>query len=344
MNLLIENLNSTLLHSIDINIIKTLNGEFSKEDLERELVNLYFNKVINDITAIKNYADYNSLFEFLSFFDKNKIIILLNDSDLVNSTNYLSKLVKEGYYNFTRNVQGINYLIEHPNEYKDVEKYDVSNTFQSPLFEGNNNICNNVNVVNNDVNNNISMNSFNNNDNNKQIVIGIQNLTDHAGATTLMYMLIKHLRDYYKVVGIELLSQDYIYFRDSDIIGCTSIEDLKMKLSTYRNKDIIILDLNGVDAEDLCNEILYLIDPGIIKLNKLINSKKDVSKGKVILNRSSIKDEDISNFEYETKIKVFYNLSNISDRADRLQKIDNLIAKLNLKGPSSHGGIFGIFK
>ena len=34
MNLLIENLNSALLSKIDLNAIKTLHGEFTKEDIE----------------------------------------------------------------------------------------------------------------------------------------------------------------------------------------------------------------------------------------------------------------------------------------------------------------------
>jgi hypothetical protein len=321
---------------MDINAIKTLNGEFTKEDLESELLNLYFSKVIIDITAIKNYADYNYLFNFLNYFDKSKVIILLNDSQLVNSREYLSKLVSEGFYNFTRNAQGINYLIEHPNELKDVEKYLIPNTFANPLFESN---------ATSEIQNETSNNSNNrgNSKNPNQKVIGIQNLTSHAGSTTLMYMLVKQLKINYKVQGIEMNTQDYIYFREPNIIPSTSLEDLKMKIKTYTDKEVIIIDLNAIDGSSVCDEILYLVEPGIVKLNKLMKSNQDLNaimkKGKIILNRSSIKDEEISNFEYETKLKVFFNLGNFNDRKERIQIIDNLLVKLGFKKQGK--GLFG---
>jgi len=344
VNLLIENLNSNLLNSIDVNIIKTLNGEFTKSDLERELVNLYFNKVIIDITAIKGYVDYSFLFDFLSYFDKNKVIILLNDSELVNSNNYLSKLVKEGYYNFTRNAAGINYLIENPNELKDVEKYIVPDTFQNPLFA--NAVINNNGFV--EQNNNTDSDDDIFEKDSKQIIIGIQNLTSHAGSTTLMYMLVKQLRYNYNVQGIEMMSQDYIYFRDPDIMSITSLEDLKVRLKTFNTKEVVIVDLNDVDGTSVCDQILYLIEPGITKLSKLIKSNRDLyllmKTGKIVLNRSTLKDEDIANFEYETKLKVFYNMPNFNERKDRIQIVDALLIKLGFKKQSTNRGMFGIFK
>ena len=316
MNLLIENLNTDILNNLDANIIKTLKGQFTKENIQEQIGNLYYNKVIIDITAIDNYSNYKTLFSFLESFDKEKIILFLSDNV---SKEYVSKLVQEGYYNFTKNIGGVNYLINNSNKLEDVEKYLVVNTFQSVL-----------------TNTSLSSNASNNEiDKNKdQIIIGIQNLTPHAGATTLMYMLIKELKAKYSVVGIEMFNQDSIYFRDNDIIESTSLEDLKMRIRLLSSKKIIVIDLNDLDTYDFCDEILCLVEPGTISLSRLLSSNKDYSslleKGKIILNRSSVKDEDIENFKYNTKLDVFYNLSNINERSNKLKDIENLIDKLGL--------------
>ncbi len=342
INVLIKNQNSKILNELQIDVIKTLEGEFNKSDIENEFVNLFYNKVIIDITAIKNYYDFASLFDFLSFFDPNKVIILLNDSELVNSTNYLSKLVEQGYYNFTKNASSIGYLIDHPNSIEDVQKYIKMNSM-------------NISRVENDKNQDETPNSFGlkslfgkksifpeekttyaqEKKEDGKIIIGIQNITEHAGATTLMYMLIKQLSYNYKVKGIEMNSQDNVYFRDDRFVTSTSLEDLKMKINLLKEEEVIVVDLNGLDAHGVCTEVLYLIEPGIIRLNKLFKSNSGVlervKNGKVVLNRSGVKNEDINNLEYETKLKVFYNMPNFDERKERIQVIDELIGKLGLK-------------
>ena len=64
MNIIIKNRNR-VIDNAQIEVLKTLTGEFERKDLEEQLVNLTFNKVIIDITAIKNYYDHTSLFYFL---------------------------------------------------------------------------------------------------------------------------------------------------------------------------------------------------------------------------------------------------------------------------------------
>ncbi len=343
MNIIIKNQNSKVLSELQVDVIKTLEGEFNRSEIEQEFVNLFYNKVIIDITAIRNYYDSTSLFNFLSFFEPNKVILLLNNSELVNSANYLSKLVEKGYYNFTKNASSIGYLIDHPNNLEDVKKF---------IVETNNNIpsINNEDINNNNNNNNMpnefgskSRGLFNSlfgkkNEEEKEtekVIIGIQNITDHAGATTLMYMMVKQLSYNYKVKGIEMNKQDGIYFRDDHLIMATSIEDLKMQINVLKDEDVIIIDLNGNNADDICTHILYLIEPGTIRLNRLFKSNRaildKVNNGKVILNRSAIKDEEINNLEYETKMKVFFNMPNFDERKERIQVIDELLNKLKLK-------------
>lgn len=335
MNIIIKNKNR-VIDNAQIEVLKTLTGEFERKDLEEQLVNLTFNRVIIDITAIKNYYDPTSLFYFLSYFDQNKVIILLDDSPLVNSNEFLTSLIDKGYYNFTRNTSGIGYLIDHPNKYEDVEKYKKV-TIQSafnPLNETSNS-------------SNINQNSIKYEKNKNQKIIGIQNLTEHSGATTLMYLMLKQLTPNKKAKGIELVKQDSIYFRNNDILFSTSIEDLKMKLSSMKDNEVIIIDLNDIDGKDVCDEILYLVDPGIIKLNKLLkngsNVYEKIQKGKVVLNRSALLQEEVNNFEYETKLKVFHNVPNINDRKDNNQSINALLINLGLKKHSG-GGLFGLFK
>ena len=314
-----------LLSKIDANVIKTLNGEFTKADLDKELANLYFGKVIIDITAIKDYNNFSSLFDFLSYFEREKIIILLDEN---TSKECISKLVQSGYYNFTKNVGGINYLASYPNTLKDVEKYIISNEF---------------NPLNNNINDKVAKESSSKVKN--HIVIGIQNLTPHAGATTLMYMMIKVLKSKYTVEGIELAHQDYIYFRDSNITVAVTLEELNQKLKSLKDKDVIIVDLNGLNGYEICDDILYLIEPGIINLNKLLkNNKVNLSEGKIILNRSSINDNSIPSFEDETKIKVFANLPNLNERANNIEEINELLIKLGFDKIQNNKGFWNLFR
>ena len=40
-------------------------------------------------------------------------------------------------------------------------------------------------------------------------------------------------------------------------------------LRDFGAKEIIVVDLNKSNLEDLCHEVLYLVEPSIIKLQKL---------------------------------------------------------------------------
>ena len=125
MNLVIVNENTIVVNALTIDIIKVLNGVYDVNSIEKELVNFYFNKVIIDITAIKNYFSSFDLFEFLNYFGKDKVILLLNDSAYCNSKEFLTQLINNGYYNFTSNSQGVSFLVNRSNTYEDVKKYGV---------------------------------------------------------------------------------------------------------------------------------------------------------------------------------------------------------------------------
>ena len=343
MNLLIENLNSALLNRIDVNVIKTLHGEFTKGDLDDQLVNLYYSKVIIDITAIKDYTDFDILFDFLSYFEKEKVILLLDNN---TTKECISKLVQNGYYDFTKNVGGINFLTTHPNTLKDVEKYIIVNSFQNPLTEDT--TSSSFNPF-GDISKSTNVNEDKVVKNPNQIIIGIQDLTPHAGATSLMYMMVKELRNYYSAVGVEMINQDALYFRDPDICESTSYDDLKFKIKSFKDKQAVIIDLNTIKANDLCDFVLFLVEPGIVSLTKLLTSNQDYSRimgdnARIVLNRCSLIDTDIPSFEYETKLKVFHILGNIDERSSRNKAVDELLIKLGFDKFKSGGGLFGLFK
>ena len=201
MNLVIVNENTIVVNALTIDIIKVLNGVYDVNSIEKELVNFYFNKVIIDITAIKNYFSSFDLFEFLNYFGKDKVILLLNDSAYCNSKEFLTKLINNGYYNFTSNSQGVSFLVNRSNTYEDVKKYIQTTTFTSEL------------------NSSIGSTNIQTKTNNIKI-IGIKNLSEGAGSTTLMQQMVKQLAFNYKVKGIELNGFDAIYFRRPDIIFC----------------------------------------------------------------------------------------------------------------------------
>ena len=88
-----------------------------------------------------------------------------------------------------------------------------------------------------------------------------------------------------------------------------------------KNRDIaevIIVDLNNSNLFDLCDDVLYLVEPSVIKLNKLMlidrASLTKLKNKKIVLNQSLLEPKDILDFEYEAKVKVFYNLAPLDER------------------------------
>ena len=136
MNVIVSNKYQSLLATLDIDIIKNINGEFEVEDLVSQFTNFYYNKMILDITALKNYQDIATLQNLSVSMDVSNIILLLDDSEIVNSPKYLSGLISMGIYNFTRNVDAIKFLINNPNTYKDVAQYHQLNNINTSDDEG----------------------------------------------------------------------------------------------------------------------------------------------------------------------------------------------------------------
>ena len=90
-------------------------------------------------------------------------------------------------------------------------------------------------------------------------------------------------------------------------------------IAKYHDKEIILLDVNGGQgALDLCDDVIYLIEPSVIKLNRLMMMDnmaiRRLKDKKIVLNQSLINSKDILDFEYEARVKIFYNLPPLDER------------------------------
>ena len=325
MNVIIANEAKSMLSTLDIDVIKSVDGVHTADEIVEMFKNFFYARMILDITAIKDYNDITNIQKISIGLDADKIILLLPNNEASTSSSYLSKIISMGIYNFTTTVDGIKYFLEHPNTYKDVahiqQLNDLSTTINEKVVAGSR-------------------------------IIGIKNVTDHAGSTTLIYMLKKELEQSYgmSVVAIEVNRHDFSYFNSSNMI---SIDDEHLMTEIVKHKDvaIILIDLNDSSNEGACSDVLYLIEPSSIKLNKLMRRNRRVFEElrgrKIILNKSLLSNSDIMDFEYEGKTKVFYNIPPLNDRvknpvlSDFLSKI-GLINKTSEK--ESGGKIFGLFK
>ena len=123
MNVIISNKQQAILENLNIDIIKSLNGEFDVTQIIDEFKNFYYQRMIIDITAIKGYKNIKNLQKLSISLDMSKLILLLDDSEESSSADYLSKLISMGIYNFAKNAEGIMYLYQNPNSYRDVAQY-----------------------------------------------------------------------------------------------------------------------------------------------------------------------------------------------------------------------------
>lgn len=325
MNVIISNNADDALSSLNIDVIKKIHGEFSVEEIISMFENFFYDKMILDITAIKDYTDLKNIQNLSINLDASKLILLLDGSTKTSSTEYISGLISMGIYNFTKNIDGILYLMSHPNSYKDVAS--LQNLSDQPS-----------NITRADVN--VSR------------VLGVKNLTEHAGSTSFIYMLKKQLQRNYKVIAIEIDKNDFAYYNDKDMISCTNEEFGQVLLKLSNNVDIVLVDLNNSIYEKACSDVIYLLEPSTIKVNKLVVKNREVLKTlggkKVVLNQSLLTPKDIAEFEMEAGIKTFYSIPPLNDRVPSIA-IDNFLIRLGflkqkVEPTSNTDKLLGIFK
>lgn len=326
MNVIVSNESDEMLSSLNIDVIKKVQGVFSADEIVSMFENFFYEKIIIDITAIKDYTDLKNIQSFSINLDASKLILLLDGSSHTSSNEYISGLVSMGIYNFTKNRDGIIYLMSHPNSYKDVASLQ--------------NINENATTLRADM---VACR-----------VLGVKNLTEHAGSSSFIYMLKKHLQKNYKVVAIEIDKRDFVFFNDKDMMSCTSDNFATEILNISNNVDIVLIDLNNSNQDRACNDIIYLLEPSTIKVNKLVARNREVLKQmegkKVVLNMSMLSPKDIGEFEMESGIKTFYSIPPINDRIPSVA-IDNFLVRMGFlklrkedKETPSNDKLLGIFK
>lgn len=309
MDTVISNKYSSVLNELDIEVSKKLEGEYTVDEIISQFKNFFFNKMFLDITAIKDYKDLTNLQKLSMSIDMDKVILLLDKDDSISdSEQFLAKLVNMGIYNFTKDQNNLMYLYTNPNVYRDVAYLQKIDTGE---------------------NNNTTTDSSHSVSNKR--IIGIKNITDSAGATSLIYMLKKVLSSYYSVMALEVDKRDLTYFKDKDTLTVKD-DEINNIISKYNSIDIFLLDLNKSNKEYLCTDVLYLVEPSILKLNKLaiINPKiiNDIKGKKVVLNKSLLSESEIADFEVETRIKVYYNIPPLNDKKDNSNVLSPLLEKL----------------
>ena len=107
MNVIIANKYRDALSSLDIEIIKKLEGEFTVDEIIETFKNFYFQKMILDITALKNYKNIKTLQKLSLSLDTDRVILLLDGSPETSAPEFLSDLISMRIYNFTMNVEGV---------------------------------------------------------------------------------------------------------------------------------------------------------------------------------------------------------------------------------------------
>ncbi len=334
MDTVIGNKYIDVFSNLNIEISKKLEGVYDVEEIISTFENFFFNKMFLDITSIKDYKDLTNLQKLSMGINMDKVIVLLDKDDAISDSKvFLSKLVSMGIYNFTKDSNSIMYLYNNPNSYRDVAYYqDIDDSKDEVSI--------------NEVSQDLPI---------QKKILGIKNVTDSAGSTTLVYLLKKVLSDYYSTMALEINKNEFIYFKDKD---CISIKDVQFDdtIKKYSGVDVFVVDLGKSNNDYLCTDVLYLIEASTIKLNKLmlVNPKvfKELSGKRVVLNKCLLSKSDIANFEVETGLKIYHTIEPLNDREDCSSILLPLLEKLGyvklvdkkVEESNSKKGIFSLFK
>ena len=321
MNVIIANKYQSMLQSLDIDIIKTMYGEFEVDEIIKTFKNFFFQRMILDVTAIKDYKDISKLQKLSVELDMSKVILFFDDTADTSIPNFYSMLVAMGIYNFTKSLDGVQYLLNTPNTYKDVAHYLVINSQTQAMMQQNGTSMGSQNqamaqpIV-----------------TRQTKILGVKNITKSTGATTLIYMMLRQLDKNYKVAAIEVGRREFSFFRYKNMYSVDKGE-LKDKISKLSDYDVLLIDVNDdKNALDVCTDVIYLIEPSIIKLNRLTMVDPKITlklkNKKVILNQSLLSSNDVAEFEYEAKMNVFFNMPPLDERENELPVLNDLLTKL----------------
>ena len=321
MNVLVVNQQESALSTLNIEIIKTMRGVFTTDELIGTFTNFFFVRMIIDVTALQNYEDAVTYQKLSIGLPIDKVILLIPPTSQLTNGMFLSKLISMGYYNFTTNVDGVRYLLQTPNTYRDVahlHQLDAPAQVvvqQVPVKGGQPMIIQQGPSIK---------------------TLGVKNVTEGAGASSLIYMMKKELEEKYKMscLGIEVGKKDFMYFRDKNMIS-TDRNSIATELLKSKNFNYVLVDLNDY-PESICDDVIYLVEPSVLKLNKLIMRDRTaferLKDKKVIINRSVLSPADVKEFAREAGVNIFFTIPAVNDREES-QSISDLLVKLGMVKP-----------
>ncbi len=322
MNVIVSNKHQVMLESLDLEIIKSVNGQFEVEELVDMFKNFFFQRMILDITAIKDYKNIRNMQKLSISLDMDKIILVLDDSHDPSEQDFLSQLISMGIYNFTKNKDGVDYLYHHPNSYRDVAQYQQIGVQTVQIGPAAINPATGEQLV------GIGPK-----------IVGFKNITKQTGATTLIYMLKRQLEENYETLAVEIDRHEFAYFNAKNMES-TPANEFANFIAKHGNKEVILVDINGVaSVEALCNDVVYLVEPSTIKLNKLMATNRalllNLKDKKVVLNQSLLSSKDVLDFEYESKLKVFFNMPPLDEHEKNINILNVFLTKLGFSRQSS---------
>ena len=335
MNVIVANEQQNQLSNLDIDIIKSISGIYDAFEIVEMFKNFFYSKMILDVTALKNYRDLKTYEVLVSGLEPDKIIFLLPDGSDLCQPNFLSHIISLKIYNFTTNINGIKYLLKKTNTLKDVEHIVKMASINASQETG------------------AMVTTISRNTNVGPTILGVKNVTDGAGATTFIYLLKKELSLAYgqnNVIAFEIDKNDFTLFNDKNMISVRQ-NDVKNIVTKFSNVSIILVDLNSYTDDSFCSDVIYLLEPSTIKLNRLIRRNRTIfsklMNKKVVLNQSLLLNNDVFDFESEAGIRVFYNMPPLDERK-RNSIIHDFLTKLGLfnnrNNNSNSSKIFGLFR
>ena len=351
MNVIVANEKNNDLASLNVDIIKSVSGVYDALENVEMFRSFFYNKLILDVTALKNQEDIRSYEVIAQGLDVDKVIFLMPEGSKLCTASFLSRLISIGIYNFTSNINGVSYLIKKTNTLKDVEHIVSAVNMQRSSEAGAAVTTIGGGNANNRPEQEMGATPI---ETDGCMIVGFRNVTLSAGASTLIYMLKKELALTYgqeNVGALEVNKNDFILFNEKNMHSCRT-DDLAANVERLSTLSILLVDLNDCMDDSFCKEVVYLVEPSTFKLNRLLRRNSAVftklADKKIVLNQSMLLNNDVFDFEREAGIRVFFNIPPLDERK-RNGVIGEFLDKLGLLNGNFHGSggnnkIFGLFR
>ena len=220
MNVIVANEKNNDLASLNVDIIKSVSGVYDALEIVEMFRSFFYNKLILDVTALKNQEDIRSYEVIAQGLDVDKVIFLMPEGSKLCTASFLSRLISIGIYNFTSNINGVSYLIKKTNTLKDVEHIVSAVNMQRSSEAGAAVTTIGGGNANNRPEQEMGATPI---ETDGCMIVGFRNVTLSAGASTLIYMLKKELALTYgqeNVGALEVNNNDFILFYEKNMLSC----------------------------------------------------------------------------------------------------------------------------